>query len=177
MSADHTMNYCGHPGPGSTHQSAGGSPRRVLHRQNPCRIRGSRCPACGLASGLPARSRRLAERLETGIPVRTLLWLGELHQYAEADGGPALLGRPADLLDDEGHMVITTVWPQQWTAYTAAARAGLGKADLAGTAGRLLNGLPELADCDPAGIDPVRGGGHRRSLPVHPRQPGSCDPH
>jgi hypothetical protein len=126
------MNYCGHPGPGSTHQSAGGSPRRVLHRQNPCRIRGSRCPARGLAYGLPARSRRLAERLETGIPIRTLLWLGELHQYAEADGGPALLGRPADLLDDEGHMVITTVWPQQWTAYTAAARAGLGKADLAG---------------------------------------------
>ena len=31
-----------------------------------------------------------------------MLWLDELHQYAEADGGPALLGRPADLLDDEG---------------------------------------------------------------------------
>ena len=87
-----------------------------------------------------------------------MLWLGELRQYADADGGPAALGRLADLLDDEGHLVITTVWPQQWTAYTAAARAGLGKADLAGTAGRLLNRLPELADCDPDGIDPARGG-------------------
>jgi hypothetical protein len=100
----------------------------------------------------------LAARLDTGIPVRTVLWLGELRQYADADGGPAVLGRLADLLDDEGHLVITTVWPQQWTAYTAAARAGLGKADLAGTAGRLLNRLPELADCDPDGIDPARGG-------------------
>ena len=100
----------------------------------------------------------LAARLDTGIPARTVLWLGELRQYADADGGPAVLGRLADLLDGEGHLVITTLWPQQWTAYIAAARAGLGKADTAGTAGRLLDRLPELADCDPAGIDPARGG-------------------
>ena len=100
----------------------------------------------------------LAARLDTGVPARTVLWLGELRQYADADGGPAVLGRLADLLDDEGHLVITTVWPEQWTAYTAAARAGLGTADPAGTAGRLLERLPELADCDPAGIEPARGG-------------------
>ena len=100
----------------------------------------------------------LAARLETGIPARTVLWLGELRQYADADGGPAVLARLADLLNDDGHLVITTLWPEHWTAYTAAARAGLGTADPAGTAGRLLERLPELAGCDPAGIEPARGG-------------------
>ena len=100
----------------------------------------------------------LAARLETGVPARTVLWLGELRQYADADGGPEVLARLADLLDDEGHLVITTLWPEHWTAYTAAARAGPGTADPAGTAGRLLKRLPELADCDPAGIEPARGG-------------------
>jgi hypothetical protein len=99
----------------------------------------------------------LAARLETGVPARTVLWLGELRQYADADGGPAVLASLADLLDDNGHLVITTVWPEQWTAYIAAARAGLGAADPAGTVGRLLERLPELTDCDPAGIDPARG--------------------
>ena len=41
----------------------------------------------------------LAARLDAGIPARTVLWLGELRQYADADGGPAVLGRLADLLD------------------------------------------------------------------------------
>ena len=40
----------------------------------------------------------LAARLEAGIPARTVLWLGELRQYADADGGAAVLGRLADLL-------------------------------------------------------------------------------
>ena len=100
----------------------------------------------------------LAARLEAGIPARTVLWLGELRQYADADGGAAVLGRLADLLQGEGHLLITTVWPEQWTAYTAAARAGPGAADPAGAAGRLLTRLPELTGSDPAGIDPARGG-------------------
>ena len=100
----------------------------------------------------------LAPRLETGVPARTVLWLGELRQYADADGGPAVLAGLADLLDDNGHLVITTVWSEQWSTYIAAARAGLGVADPAGTVGRLLERLPELTDCDPAGIDPARGG-------------------
>ena len=100
----------------------------------------------------------LAARLEAGIPARTVLWLGELRQYADADGGAAVLGRLADLLEGEGHLVITTMWPEQWTAYIAAARAGPGAADPAGTAGRLLERLPELTGSDPAGIDPARGG-------------------
>ena len=100
----------------------------------------------------------LAARLEAGIPARTVLWLGELRQYADADGGAAVLGRLADLLEGEGHLVITTMWPEHWNTYTAAARAGPGTADPAGTAGRLLERLPELTGSDPARIDPARGG-------------------
>ena len=100
----------------------------------------------------------LAARLDDGIPDRTVLWLGELRQYADADGGPAVLGRLADLLEGEGHLVITAMWPEHWDTYIAAARAGPGAADPAGTAGRLLARLPELTSRDPAGIDPARGG-------------------
>lgn len=108
----------------------------------------------------------LKARLRTGVPARTVLWLGELRHYVDADDGQyvdddgslTVLGRLGDLLDDEGHLVITTVWPEQWTAYTAAARAGSGAADPARTAGLLLERLPELADRDPAGIERARGG-------------------
>ena len=119
-----------------------------------------RSPAGWRAGGWTTRwtPARWRTRLEAGIPARTVLWLGELRQYADADGGAAVLGRLADLLAGEGHLVITTVWPEQWTAYTAAARAGPGAADPAGTAGRLLERLPDLTGADPAGIDPARGG-------------------
>ena len=100
----------------------------------------------------------LKERLDAGIPPGTVLWLGELRQYADADGGAAVLGRLADLLEGEGRLVITTMWPEQWNAYTVAARAGSGAADPAGTAGRLLERLPELTNRDPASIDRARGG-------------------
>jgi hypothetical protein len=71
-----------------------------------------------------------------------------LRQYADADGGPAVLGRLADLLQGDGHLVITTVWPEHWKSYLAAAQAGPGAADPAGTAGRLLERLPELSGED-----------------------------
>jgi hypothetical protein len=100
----------------------------------------------------PAYGRRAA-----GIPARTVLWLGELRQYADADGGADVLGRLADLIVGEGRLLITTVWPERWTIYTAAARAGPG-ADPAGVAGRLLTRLPELTGHDPTRIDPARGG-------------------
>jgi hypothetical protein len=38
----------------------------------------------------PLDSGTLAARLEAGIPARTVLWLGELRQYADVDGGPAV---------------------------------------------------------------------------------------
>ena len=106
----------------------------------------------------PANPAALSARLDAGIPARTVLWLGELRQYADVDGGPAVLGRVADLLHGEGHLLVTTVWPEHWTTYIAAARAGPGPADPAGTAGRLLERLPELTGSDPARIDPARGG-------------------
>ena len=106
----------------------------------------------------PLNVAALKERLDAGIPARTVLWLGELRQYADADGGAAVLGRLADLLAGEGHLLITTVWPEHWNTYTAAARAGPGAADPAGTAGRLLERLPELTGRDPARLDPARGG-------------------
>jgi hypothetical protein len=100
----------------------------------------------------------LKARLETGVPARTVLWLGELRPYADANGGPAILSRVADLLDYDGRLIITTVWPEHWEDYAAAARAGLGAADPAGTVGLLLERLPELAGWDPAEIEPARGG-------------------
>ncbi len=65
----------------------------------------------------------LKERLDAGIPACTVLWLGELRQYADADGGPAVLGRLADLLQGESHLLITSMWPEEWTTYISAARA------------------------------------------------------
>jgi hypothetical protein len=97
----------------------------------------------------------LAERLEAGIPERTVLWLGELRQYVDADSGPAVLGRLPDLLNREGVVLITTVWPEDWAAYTAD-RDDAGSATAA--AGRLLTRLPNLTDTDLAEIDPARGG-------------------
>ena len=69
-----------------------------------------------------------------------------------------MLGRLADLLQGKGHLIITTMWPEQWDAYIAAARTGPGAANPAGVAGRLLEPLPKLTDSDSAGIDPARGG-------------------
>jgi hypothetical protein len=46
----------------------------------------------------------LKERLDAGIPPGTVLWLGELRQFADADGGAAVLDRLANLLDGEGQL-------------------------------------------------------------------------
>ena len=78
-------------------------------------------------------------------PRSTVLWLGELRKYADADDGPAVLARLADLLDDPGHLIITTLWLEHWTTYITAARAGPGMADPAGIVGQLLKRLELLA--------------------------------
>jgi hypothetical protein len=57
----------------------------------------------------PRNAAALASRLEAGIPARTVLWLGELRKYADDDGGAAVLGRLADLLEGTGHVLITTM--------------------------------------------------------------------
>jgi hypothetical protein len=107
----------------------------------------------------PLDSGALSDLLEEGIRPRTVLWLGELRQYADADGGPTVLARLARLLDGGKRLLlVTTMWPEQWTAYTDAAHAGPAAAGQPGTAGRLLKPLPQLSGADPASVDPVRGG-------------------
>ena len=106
----------------------------------------------------PLNVAALKERLDRGIPGRTVLWLDELRQYADAEGGAEALGRLADLLTGEGYLLITTVWPEHWNTYTAAARTEPGAADPAGTVGRLLDGLPELTGTDLTRLEPARGG-------------------
>jgi hypothetical protein len=101
----------------------------------------------------------LAARLEAGIAPRTVLWLGELRHYADADGGAAVLDHLNDLLDDDGRVVaIATIWPGYWDGYAAAAAAGLGAADPAAVVGRLLAGLDVLAEYDLTSHDPAYGG-------------------
>ena len=53
----------------------------------------------------PPTAAELAARLEAGIPPRTVLWLGELRHYADADGGAAVLAHLNDLLDDDGRVM------------------------------------------------------------------------
>jgi len=107
----------------------------------------------------PPNAAALAARLEAGIPARTVLWLGELRHYADADGGAGILDRLDDALEDEGPVVaIATIWPGYWDSYAAAAAAGLGAADPAALVGRLLAPLDVLAEYDPASHDPAYGG-------------------
>ncbi|HEY2267853.1 MAG TPA: hypothetical protein VGI96_34895, partial [Streptosporangiaceae bacterium] len=104
----------------------------------------------------PPTAAALAARLAAGIPAWTVLWLGELRRYAEEDGGGAALSGLAELLEGDGHMVITTMWPGDWDAYVTAAGARRGARDPLRVAGRLIAGLDELAVmADP---DPARGG-------------------
>ena len=67
--------------------------------------------------------------------------------------------------------------PSSGTPTLAAARAGPGAADPAGTAGRLLERLPELTGRDPARDRSGPRRGHRRPGPVHRRRPGRRGPH
>jgi hypothetical protein len=101
----------------------------------------------------------LAARLAAGIPERTVLWLGELRHFADADGGAAVLDRLDHVLTDAGPVIaIATIWPGYWDRYTAAAAAGLGAADPAAAAGRLLAALDVLVGDDLDTHDPAYGG-------------------
>jgi len=107
----------------------------------------------------PATVAALADRLEAGIPARTVLWLGELRHFADADGGAAVLDRLDDVLEDDGRVIaIATIWPGYWDSYAAAAAAGRGTADPAAVVGRLLAPLYVLAEYDLDSLDPAYGG-------------------
>jgi len=107
----------------------------------------------------PRTAAALAAQLEAGIPAGTVLWLGELGRYADADDGAAALDRLDDLLDEDGYLVVATIWPWQWDAYIAAVGAGRGAGDPAWLAGRMLARLDELSLYDPSSISPNYGGG------------------
>ena len=107
----------------------------------------------------PRTAAALAARLEAGIPAGTVLWLGELGRYAGADGAAAALRGLDDLLDEDGYLVVATIWPWQWDAYIAAVGAGRGAGDPAWLAGRMLARLDELSRYDPSSISPNYGGG------------------
>jgi hypothetical protein len=107
----------------------------------------------------PLDAAALARRLDAGVSSRTVLWLGEMRHYADADDGPAVIGRLADLLQECGCLVITTMSHQDWRAYIASAvRASRGEADPSGVTGRLLSRLPQLDGELHQGVNPARGG-------------------
>ena len=107
----------------------------------------------------PLHAAALNALLDAGIPTRTILWLGELRQYTGGeDGGAAVLGRLARLVEGQNHVIaVTTMWPEQWDSYIDASRGG-AYAQPTETAGRLLARLPELTSYNSARIDPARGG-------------------
>jgi len=107
----------------------------------------------------PRTAAALAARLEAGIHAGTVLWLGELGRYVDADDGAAALEGLGDVLDEDGHLVVATVRPWQWDAYVGAVGAGRGAGDPAWLAGQMLARLDELSLCDPSSISPDYGGG------------------
>ena len=107
----------------------------------------------------PRTAAALAARLQAGIPAGTVLWLGELGRYADADGAATALRGLDDLLDEDGYLVVATIWPWQWDACIAAVGAGRGAGDPAWLAGRMLARLDELSLYDPSSISPRYGGG------------------
>jgi uncharacterized protein YidB (DUF937 family) len=106
----------------------------------------------------PRNPAALRARLDSGVASGMVLWLGELRQYVDADGGEEVLGRVADLLNGEGRLIVTTAWPEDLAAYAAAALPGARPAPAYAAAGRLLSPLPELTRHGPAAADPARGG-------------------
>jgi len=107
----------------------------------------------------PRTAAALAARLQAGGPAGTVLWLGELGRYADADGGAAALDRLGDLLAEDGYLIVATIWPWQWDACIAAVGAGRGAGDPAWLAGRMLARLDDLSMYALSSIRPDWGGG------------------
>ena len=100
----------------------------------------------------PRTPAALMERLEGGVARRTVLWLGELRDYAEAEGGTVALGRVAEMLAEDGQVVVlTTLWPEHWAAYTSTGH-------LTVVTRGLLGPLPELKSLEDVRPDRARGG-------------------
>lgn len=103
---------------------------------------------------IPAELSRL---LEEGIRPRTLIWLRELRDYADADGGQEALARLARILASTSHIIaVTTTWEPFWSACTRDHRGDAGSRNPYLAARALLAGLPKLSSV--AGVSPGRGG-------------------
>jgi hypothetical protein len=99
----------------------------------------------------------LARLLEEGVPPRTVIWLRELRDYADAEGGQEALARLARLLVGNGRVIaITTTWDGFWNAYSRDHRGGPGTRDPYLAARALLAGLPEVTSV--SDVNPGRGG-------------------
>jgi hypothetical protein len=116
-----------------------------------------RGPLAGWRLEYPPIPAELARLLEEGIPPRTVIWLKELRDYADAEGGQEALARLARLLTGNGRVIaITSTWDGFWNAYSRDHRGGPGSRDPYLAARALLAGLPEVASMTDVNAD--RGG-------------------
>jgi hypothetical protein len=103
---------------------------------------------------IPAELTRL---LEEAVRPRTVIWLRELRDYADAEGGQDALARLARVLSGNGPVIaVATTWEPFWGAYTGDHRGDAGSRNPYLAARALLAGLPELASV--TGVNPARGG-------------------
>lgn len=105
----------------------------------------------------PRTPAALSRLLEEGVSHRTVVWLDELEHYVEERGGADALASLAELLArDSQVVVITTLWPEYWAAYTAGRHGGPGFSDAVRVTRGLLTPLAELTGMDPLAVDPGR---------------------
>lgn len=99
----------------------------------------------------------LARLLDEGVSPRTVIWLRELRDYADAEGGQEALARLARFLAGNSRVIaITTTWERFWNAYSRDHRGGPGTRDPYPAVRALLAGLPEVASV--TDLNPGRGG-------------------
>lgn len=103
---------------------------------------------------IPAELTRL---LEEGVRPRTLIWLRELRDYVDADGGQeALAGLARVLANNDRIIAVTTTWDHFWSTYTGDHRGDAGSRNPYLATRALLAGLPKLSSV--TGVSPGRGG-------------------
>lgn len=99
----------------------------------------------------------LARLLKEGVRPRTVIWLRELRDYADADGGQEALAQLARVLVGNGRIIaVATTWESFWSAYTSDHRGDVGSRNPYLAARALLAGLPKLPSA--TGVSPGRGG-------------------
>ena len=88
-----------------------------------------------------------------------MVWLNELRHYADAEGGTDALARLTELLGENSRIiVITSLWPEFWKAYTADNFDRPGSRDPAAATRGLLRPLPDLSELTSAAVNPSQGG-------------------